>query len=117
MKYALVTGGSRGLGKAICLEIAKMGIPVIINYQSNETAANEVKSMIEAQGGQAELMRFDVSQKEQAEAREAQHEMERVAAEVANTLQGINAQIKALAGAVKKAEGRLAQNQADAPEG
>ena len=68
MKYALVTGGSRGLGKAICLEIAKMGIPVIINYQSNETAANEVKSMIEAQGGQAELMRFDVSQKEQAEA-------------------------------------------------
>ena len=56
-------------------------------------------------------------QKEQAEAREAQHEMERVAAEVANTLQGINAQIKALAGAVKKAEGRLAQNQADAPEG
>ena len=68
MKYALVTGGSRGLGKAICLEIAKMGIPVIINYQSNETAANEVKSMIEAQGGQAELMRFDVSQKEQTEA-------------------------------------------------
>ena len=68
MKYALVTGGSRGLGKAICLEIAGMGIPVIINYQSNETAANEVKSLIEAQGGQAELMRFDVSQKEQAEA-------------------------------------------------
>ena len=68
MKYALVTGGSRGLGKAICLEIAEMGIPVIINYQSNETAANEVKSLIEAQGGQAELMRFDVSQKEQAEA-------------------------------------------------
>ena len=56
-------------------------------------------------------------QKEQTEAREAQHEMERVAAEVANTLQGINAQIKALSSAVKKAEGRLAQNQADAPEG
>ena len=56
-------------------------------------------------------------QKEQREAEEAKHEMERVAAEVANTLQGINAQIKALASAVKKAEGRLAQNQADAPEG
>ena len=42
---------------------------------------------------------------------------QRVAAEVANTLQGINAQIKALSSAVKKAEGRLAQNQADAPEG
>ena len=56
-------------------------------------------------------------QKEQGEAEEAKHEMERVAAQVANTLQGISAQIKALAGAVKKAEGRLAQNQADAPEG
>jgi 3-oxoacyl-[acyl-carrier protein] reductase len=61
MKYALVTGGSRGLGKAICLEIAAMGIPVIINFQSNETAAEEVKAAIEQQGGQAELMKFDVS--------------------------------------------------------
>ena len=68
MKYALVTGGSRGLGKAICLEIAKAGIPVIINYQSNETAANEVKSQIEAQGGVATLMRFDVSKPEAIEA-------------------------------------------------
>ena len=67
MKYALVTGGSRGLGKAICLEIAKTGTPVIINYQSNETAANEVKTMIEAQGGQATLMRFDVSKPEEVE--------------------------------------------------
>ncbi len=56
-------------------------------------------------------------QKEQREAEEAKHEMEKVAAEVATTLQGINAQIKALSSAVKKAEGRLAQNQADAPEG
>lgn len=61
MKYALVTGGSRGLGKAVCLEIAGMGIPVIINFQSNETAAEEVKAAIEQQGGQAELMKFDVS--------------------------------------------------------
>ncbi len=67
MKYALVTGGSRGLGKAICLEIAKTGTPVIINYQSNETAANEVKTMIEAQGGEATLMRFDVSKPEEVE--------------------------------------------------
>ena len=61
MKYALVTGGSRGLGKAICLEIAGTGVPVIINYQSNEQAALSVKAEIEAQGGQAELMPFDVS--------------------------------------------------------
>ena len=38
-----------------------MGIPVIVNYQSNENAALEVKAEIEARGGQAELMRFDVS--------------------------------------------------------
>ena len=68
MKYALVTGGSRGLGKAICMEIAGMGIPVVINYQSNEAAAQEVKAAIEAQGGQAELMRFDVSKSEEVEA-------------------------------------------------
>ncbi len=68
MKYALVTGGSRGLGRAICMEIAGMGIPVVINYQSNEAAAQEVKAAIEAQGGQAELMRFDVSKSEEVEA-------------------------------------------------
>ena len=56
------------MGKAVCQEIAKMGIPVIINYQSNETAANEVKAMIEAQGGEATLMRFDVSKPEEIEA-------------------------------------------------
>ena len=40
MKYALVTGGSRGLGRAVCLAIAKTGTPVIVNYQSNEEAVN-----------------------------------------------------------------------------
>lgn len=68
MKYALVTGGSRGLGRAICLEIAQMGIPVIVNYQSNENAALEVKAEIEARGGQTELMRFDVSKLDEVEA-------------------------------------------------
>ena len=61
MKYCLVTGGSRGLGKAICLELAQKGIPVIINYQSNLQAAQEVKSIIENDGGIAELLQFDVS--------------------------------------------------------
>ena len=68
MKYALVTGGSRGLGKAICLEIAGTGVPVIINYQSNQQAALAVKAEIEAQGGQAELMPFDVSKPEEVNA-------------------------------------------------
>ena len=44
MKYALVTGGSRGLGRAVCLKLAEMGIPVIVNYQSNASAAEEVKA-------------------------------------------------------------------------
>ena len=60
MKYALVTGGSRGLGRAICLKVAQMGIPVLINYQSNEAAAQEVKALVEAEGVSAELLRFDV---------------------------------------------------------
>ncbi len=67
MKYALITGGSRGLGRAICTEVAKMGIPVIINFQSNEVAAQQVKADIEEQGGSAELMRFDVSKPEEIE--------------------------------------------------
>ena len=60
MKYALVTGGSRGLGRAVCLKVAQMGIPVLINYQSNEAAAQEVKAQVEAEGVSAELLRFDV---------------------------------------------------------
>lgn len=55
------------MGRAICLEIASMDIPVIINYQSNESAAQEVKAAIEARGGRAELMRFDVGNAQDVE--------------------------------------------------
>ncbi|MBR6065248.1 MAG: 3-oxoacyl-[Paludibacteraceae bacterium] len=61
MKYALVTGGSRGIGRAVSLRLAKAGYTVIINYQSNEQAAQETLQAIQSQGGQAELLRFDVS--------------------------------------------------------
>ena len=61
MKYALVTGGSRGIGRAICIELATQGIPVIINYVSNEEAALETKRLVEETGGMAELLRFDVA--------------------------------------------------------
>ena len=61
MRYALVTGGSRGIGKAICIALAKDGFPVIINYNSNDQAALEVKATIEEQGGKAELMKFNVT--------------------------------------------------------
>ena len=68
MKFALVTGGSRGLGKAICIEIAKMGIPIIIKYRSNETAAIQVKSELESFGGHTELLQFDVGNPAEVEA-------------------------------------------------
>lgn len=60
MKYALVTGGSRGIGRAICVALAKT-YPIIINYASNQEAALETKRLVEEFGGKAELLPFDVS--------------------------------------------------------
>lgn len=68
MKYALVTGGSRGLGRAICLKLSSKGIPVVINYQRNSAAAEEVKRIIEEEGGTAELLPFDVSDPKEVKA-------------------------------------------------
>ena len=61
MKYALITGASRGLGKAIALRLAKDGFSVIINYQSNQKAAEDTLKQVQEAGGQGELMPFDVS--------------------------------------------------------
>jgi len=61
MKCALVTGGSRGIGKAICIKMAAMGYYVLVNYKSNEAEANDTLSQIDGNG---ELIQFDVSQKE-----------------------------------------------------
>lgn len=60
-KYALVTGGSRGIGREICLKLASMGYPVIINFASNKAAAEEVAKIIMDDGGVAEMLQFDVS--------------------------------------------------------
>ena len=68
MKYILVTGGSRGIGRAVCLRLAQTGMPVVVNYRLNEAAAIETKRLIEEQGGKAELLQFDVSNKEEVEA-------------------------------------------------
>ena len=65
MKYALVTGGSRGIGRAICLKLAQMGCHVIINYNSGHDAAKETLQQIEAAGGTAELLPFNVANEEQ----------------------------------------------------
>jgi 3-oxoacyl-[acyl-carrier protein] reductase len=64
MKCALVTGGSRGIGKAICLKMAEMGYYVLINYNQDESAANETLSQIKQKGGNGELLQFNVSKKE-----------------------------------------------------
>ena len=59
MKFALVTGASRGIGKAVALRLASAGWPVVINYLSNKEAAQQVADEITAKGGTAELLPFD----------------------------------------------------------
>lgn len=66
-KVALVTGGSRGIGRAAALALAKQGAQVVINYVSNEGAAREVAEQIQAAGGKAEIVQFDVGSSEAAE--------------------------------------------------
>jgi len=65
MKVALVTGGSRGIGRAICEELHKRGYYVLVNYVSNDAAAQDCLSAIEGQG---ELLKFDVASPEAVKA-------------------------------------------------
>ncbi len=60
-KFALVTGGSRGIGRAICLRLAAAGYHIIINYKGNETAAQATRETVTALGVEAVLMKFDVA--------------------------------------------------------
>lgn len=60
-QYALVTGAGRGIGRAIAERLAQDGYTVIINYKSNQEAALRCQQAIEAAGGHAELLPFDVS--------------------------------------------------------
>ena len=65
MKFALVTGGSRGIGKSICIQIAELGYHVLINYRSNDQEAEDTLKQIEEKGGSGELLKFDVSNPEE----------------------------------------------------
>jgi len=64
-KCTLVTGGSRGIGRAICLKMAAMGYYVLINYRINKEEADKTLELIRQNGGDGELLPFDVSNKEQ----------------------------------------------------
>ena len=66
-KVALVTGGSRGIGKACAIELAKAGCDVIINYAGNDEAANKTVEELKALGSKAKAMKFDVSNQELVE--------------------------------------------------
>jgi 3-oxoacyl-[acyl-carrier protein] reductase len=67
MKTALVTGGSRGIGKAICIKLADEGYHVLINYLSNISEAENTLQTIKDNNGSAELMAFNISDKNDIE--------------------------------------------------
>ncbi|MBP5715695.1 MAG: SDR family NAD(P)-dependent oxidoreductase, partial [Bacteroidales bacterium] len=77
MKYALVTGGSRGIGRAVSIKLAQMGYRIIINYVNNTTAAEETLQLIREAGSDGEMLKFDVANaaqvKEAIEAWQAAH--------------------------------------------
>jgi len=65
MKTALVTGGSRGIGRAICIKLASMGYYVLVNYKNNVQEAETTLSQIKKNGKNGELLKFDVSDRNQ----------------------------------------------------
>ena len=65
MKYALVTGGSRGIGRAVCMKLAAAGYNILVNYKGNKAAADETVNMLQDQGVHAEAIAFDVANRAQ----------------------------------------------------
>ena len=67
-KIALITGGSRGIGRAIAIKLAKSGFDIWLAYKGNHAAANEVKAEIEKLGRDCDLLCFDIADHEEAKA-------------------------------------------------
>jgi 3-oxoacyl-[acyl-carrier protein] reductase len=78
---ALITGGSKGIGRAICVELARRGSYIIVNYHSDQTGAEQTLALIETEGGHGEICRFDVRDGQQAQA---------IVAEIGERLGGID---------------------------
>lgn len=68
MKYALVTGGSRGIGRAVCLKLAARQYNLLINYKSNDAEAEKTVALVKEFNVKAELLKFDVANKEEVDA-------------------------------------------------
>ncbi|MHB1184261.1 MAG: 3-oxoacyl-ACP reductase FabG [Desulfobulbia bacterium] len=78
---ALVTGGSKGIGRAICVELARSGYYLVINYHGDQQGAEQTLAMVEGEGGQGEICQFDV--------RDGQA-VEKIVAEIGARLGGID---------------------------
>lgn len=64
-KYALVTGGSRGIGRAVCVKLAQMGYGVLVTYKGNKDAAEETVQQVKAAGSDGEAISFDVANRDE----------------------------------------------------
>ncbi len=67
MRYALVTGGSRGIGRAICCKLAEMGFYVLVNYNSSPDEAATTLNLVKEKGSDGELLKFNVARQEEVE--------------------------------------------------
>jgi 3-oxoacyl-[acyl-carrier protein] reductase len=67
-RLALVTGASRGIGRAVAIQLARDGLRVVINYHTNREAAAAVRDLIISEGGQATVRGFDVAVQQEVEA-------------------------------------------------
>lgn len=68
MKYALVTGGSRGIGRAVCVRLARMGYHVLVNCMSRTDEAERTLELVRQEGQDGEVLKFDVGNRVQASA-------------------------------------------------